>query len=145
MTMSINDNTKCFVSKTANTVIDFVNPETGKTECYAKNLETCRETYPDAEMITLGEWCEWKAMQQRTPIAWDDEVTKNRFFEMLECLPPSACTGSFGAFLVGEPYDHDALSGEPRYQGFRRTSAGYFSSSRPMTVKEFRAEFGDTL
>ena len=141
---TVTDNSPCFVSKRSGTVIDFVNPSTEKTLYYSKNLETCRETYLDAEMMTLGEWCEWKAAQQRTPIAWE-EVTEERFYDMLECLPPAAGTKGWREFLVGEPYDHDALSGEPRYQGFRRTSSGYFASSRPMTVTEFRAEVGDTL
>ncbi len=110
---TITDNSPCFVSKHGGTVIDFVNPSTGKTLYYSKNLETCRETYLDAEMMTLGEWCDG--------------------------------TKGWREFLVGEPYDHDALSGEPRYQGFRQTSAGYFASSRPMTITEFRAEVGDTL
>lgn len=145
MNISINDDTQCFVSKTAGTVIDFVNPETGKTGCFSKNLEMCRDTYLDAEMMTLGEWCEWKAAQQRTPITWDEEVTEERFYDMLECLPPAAGTKGWREFLVGEPFDHDALSGEPRFDGFRHIGGRYFASSRPMTVTEFRAEVGDTL
>lgn len=140
---TITDESRCFVSKSSGNIIDFVHQETGKTLYFSRSLETCRETYPDAETMTFGEWCEWKAEQQRTPISWGEEVTRERFMEMLECLPPATGTKGWREFLVGEPYDHDALTGEPRYNGFRRTGAGYFASSRPMTVREFRDEVGE--
>jgi len=68
-------------------------------------------------------------------------TTSERFWEMLECLPPACQTGA--GFLVGEPYDHDA-AGRPRFTAFFEarpdgTEAAYYQSARPMTVAEFKA------
>lgn len=41
-----------------------------------------------------------------------EEVTAEKYYEMLECLPPAEMCAN--AFLVGEPYDHDK-QGDPRY------------------------------
>ena len=135
------DETRCLISRKTGTVIDVLDPETGLTVCYGKDLDAVRATCPDAEEMTLIEFCTWKAQQQRTPMTWT-ETTLEQFSEMLGVLPPAAGTPGFRAFLVGEPFDHDALTGQPRYQGFRREENQYQVSSRPMTVAEFGALFG---
>lgn len=146
MTISINDNTQCFVSKTSGTMIDIINPSSGKTFYFSRTRDDLlAKGYKDVEIMTIGEWGEWKAAQQRTPISWDEEITGERFYRMLECLPPAAGTNGWKEFLIGEPCDHDALSGEPRFDGFRRVGNRYFASSRPLTVTEFRAEVGETM
>jgi len=62
---------------------------------------------------------------------------------MLEVLPPALWLR--GGFLVGEPFDHDAGNGQPRYGAYRRIDGGYMVASRPMTTAEFRAELkGET-
>ena len=43
---------------------------------------------------------------------------EERYREMMECLPPAAYRRD--GFLVGEPQDHDAETGEPRYEAFIR-------------------------
>jgi hypothetical protein len=44
-----------------------------------------------------------------------------------------------GRFLVGEPVDHCAKSGRPRYDGYCARQGAYFRTSRPMTVSDFKA------
>ena len=141
----IDEGTRCFVCLAQATVIDFIHPETEKTLYFSKSRDDLLETYPDVSEMSLGEFMTWKAAQQRTPIAWNEEIPRDRFISALECLPPAAGTDGWRDFLIGEPYDHDALNGEPRYQGYRRIGKQYFQSSRPITVTEFRAEVGDTL
>ena len=125
---------RAFVSKEQNTIIDIVNPATGLSWCYGKTLDVCREEYPDAEEMDIDEFCTWKAERQRTPITWS-ATTKAQYWEMLECLPPAAM--SKGWFLVGEPYDHDAGNGQPRFSAYRQYGNTYETSSRPITRAEF--------
>lgn len=62
-------------------------------------------------------------------------VSKARYWEMLEVLPPAVMGG--GGFMVGEPYDHSA-EGYPRFAAFRQIGDQFFEASEPMTIKEFR-------
>ena len=128
---------RCFASRSRQTMIDVLHPVTGRTVCYGKTLEDTRAEYPDAEEMSVDDFCAWKATQQRTPITWS-ETTEAQFTEMLEVLPPALMITD--AFLVGEPYDHDAGNGQPRFQGFRQIGGRHFAGSRPMTRAEFRAE-----
>ena len=137
--LTMADCTQCVASKQNSTAIDVIHPNTGRTLHYGKTLAQCREEYPDAEIMTVDAWCEWKAAQQRTPITWS-ETTQKRFWEMLEVLPPAAGTPGFRAFLVGEPWDHDAGNGQPRFQAFRKHQGRFEVASRPMTRAEFHAE-----
>jgi hypothetical protein len=57
---------------------------------------------------------------------------------MLNVLPPAAWIG--GAFMVGEPTDHCAETGRPRFQAYRERGMQFEVASRPMTIAEFRAE-----
>jgi len=74
-------------------------------------------------------------MQNTDPITWT-ETTEDRYNDMLEVLPPAAMIGS--AFLVGEPSDHCAATGQPRFEAFRQRGAVYLVASRPMTIRELR-------
>ena len=135
--LTMGDCDRCFASKERSTIIDTIHPETGLSWCYGKTLAKCREEYPDAEEMSVEDFCAWKAEQQRTPISWTP-TTEARFHDMLGCLPPAVMLR--GAFLVGEPYDHDAGNGQPRFQGFRQWGKEFFQSNRPLTRTEFRAE-----
>jgi hypothetical protein len=66
-------------------------------------------------------------------------TTKEIYWDMLEVLPPAAMMG--GGFLVGEPVDHHATSGQPRFEAFIKQGEKYSVSSRPITRKEFTALF----
>lgn len=133
---------RCFASRQRQTIIDVLDGETGLTVCYGKTLADCRAEYPDAEEMTVEAFCQWKAERQRTPVEWLP-TTEARFYEMLECLPPAMWTAT--GFLVGEPYDHDALSGRPRYQAFRQRGNVFEVANRPMTREEFRAVARTTI
>ena len=137
----IADCERCLASKARETMIDVLHPVTGLTVCYGKTLKDCRKEYPDAEEMSVDEFCSWKAQRQRTPIAWTP-TTEERFTEMLEVLPPAA--GCRGGFLVGEPYDHDAGNGQPRFQAYRQRGDTFETANRPLTRAEFRSEMGIT-
>ena len=74
-------------------------------------------------------------------IEWK-ETTEERFWEMLGVLPPAIMLK--GAFLVGEPYDHNDI-GYPRFQGFRQEGEKFFESSRPITHAEFKKEIAHAI
>lgn len=135
--IGIKGNDRCVASKEAGTVIDLIHPVTGLTFHYGKTLADCQAEYPDAEIMLVSEFCAWKAEKQRTPITWGP-VPEAQYIYMLEVLPPAAWVGD--AFLVGEPYDHDAGNGQPRYEAYRKRGSEYETASRPMTVAEFTQE-----
>jgi hypothetical protein len=137
--ISMTDCERCFASRARQTIIDVLHPVTGRTVCYGKTLEEARREFPDAEEMSVDEFCAWKAEQQRTQITWSP-TTEARFNEMLGCLPPAAATPDYNAFLVGEPYDHDAGNGRPRFEAYRLRNGVYETASRPITRAEFHAE-----
>lgn len=124
-------------------LIDIVNPDTGKTAIYGKSLDEVRQNHHDAILMGVGEFCRSKAASQDTAITWH-QVTEEKFYDMLGCLPP-ACHTKRG-FLVGEPSDHHAITGKPRFQAYLHQTCGdddwqehcYYVSNRAMTVSEFR-------
>lgn len=133
--------TECFAIP-GQTMIDTIDSETGLTHIYRKTLDDVRAEvhtwadYSKAERMTIDAFCQSKADAQDTPITWE-LITEERYWEMLECLPPALWTGN--GFLVGEPYDHHAITGQPRYQACIQRGKDYLTSSRPMTKAEFRA------
>jgi len=133
--MTLADCKMAIVSKGTGTgcVVDLIHPVTGLTVYGNDAVKSCMTKYPDAEIMDLADFCAWKAERQRTPIAWE-ETTQEQFDDMLGCLPPAAMKGN--AFLVGEPADHDAGNGRPRYYAYRHTDR-YEVSDRPLTRQEF--------
>lgn len=133
--------TECFAIP-GHTMIDTIDSETGLTHINRKTLEQVRAEqhtwadYSKAERMTIDAFCESKAAAQDTPITWEP-TTAERYDEMLGCLPPVLWTGN--GFLVGEPYDHHAITGQPRYQAFFKRGETYLQSKRPLTKAEFRA------
>jgi hypothetical protein len=61
-------------------------------------------------------------------------VTKERYWEMLEILPPAVWLN--GGFLVGEPWRHND-EGLPMYAAFTTRNGRYYEHSEPMTVSDF--------
>lgn len=128
------DTRRCFAVR-GETCIDLIG-ENGLTVCYGRTLEEVRFEYPDAEEMSLDEFCQSKAAKQDTPWLWEDS-TEAVYEDMLGVLPPAAM--AFGAFLVGEPYDHHATTGQPRFSGFMRDGGGkFFETSRPIRFEEFK-------
>jgi hypothetical protein len=140
----IMDATEAFAVPGEDSLIDCILPATGRTWINNENLEQIRERYPKAEIVNIDEFCKAKAAKQDSPVEWQ-EVTKDRYWQMLEVLPPACYLDGHnvtGGFLVGEPWDHHAGTGQPRYAAFINKGGKYFESNRPMTRKEFRALTG---
>ncbi len=134
--LTVMDCEECFAVP-GRSIIDVIHPETGQSWYYGKTLEQIRaETgNADAVRMTVDAFCADKAERQRTPVEWTP-TTQAEYDEMLCCLPPEAVAGH--GFLVGEPYDHDAGNGRPRFQAFRHAGGLFERSNRPITVEEFR-------
>lgn len=129
--------TQCFAHASQfDSLIDMVNPDTGRSCVYGHTLEQMRERYPDAEIMDYEAWSNGKVAIQDAPVTWE-EITEARYWELLECLPPACQTGN--GFLVGEPSDHHAGNGRPLFQACIRRGGNHLASSRPMTISEFRA------
>lgn len=136
--MNILSNFDCYVDYATQTVIDFINPNTGLTFYSGETFDQVRARWTNAAITTIDEFSAWQAARQRTPISWN-ETTEDEFNEMLCILPPAdRCQGGF---LVGEPGDHYADTGESRYQAYRETVDGRFlRSNRCLSRAEFRVE-----
>ena len=120
-------------------LIDTIDDATGLTSICKETFEQLRERYPDAILVDVDQWCEEKQLAQLAPITWQ-ETDKETYWEMLECLPPARMAG--GAFLVGEPMDHLAATGEATFEMFRKQSSKFFVASRPVTIAEFNKLIG---
>lgn len=134
---AIPEPTECFAVPGSDSMIDVIHPATGKTACYGKTLEEVRQEpgYETAERMPIDQWRQEKAARQDGPIRWD-EITAEQYEYYLECLPPAAYGRK--SFLVGEPDDHHARTGRPRYRACRIMDGKHYQSSRPLTVQEFQ-------
>ena len=63
------------------------------------------------------------------------KTTSERYYEMLECLPPEIMTSH--GFLVGEPMYHNR-KGEPVFTGFVEYDGEFYEADECFTVKQFR-------
>jgi hypothetical protein len=120
-------------------MVDLVHPLTDKTLIYGKTLDDVRAEpgYEKAERMAVDDFCKAKANRQDMAITWT-ETTKGKYWDMLEVLPPAAMSN--GGFLVGEPWDHHATTGQPRFSAYREQFDKFYVANRPMTRKEFKAE-----
>jgi hypothetical protein len=134
--LNYNDCTHVFAVPGSSTVIDFVHPNTGASVINGESLDVVRLRYPGAELVSFDAWQAARAAEQDTPIEWT-ETTAEQYDEMLGCVPPAFWRA--GLFLVGEPMDHHALSGAPRFSAFRQIGSRYFESSRPITIREAKS------
>ena len=138
--MNPRDFTECFAVPGARSMIDLVHPRTGRSAIYGLTLEQIRERAPEdagAVKMKVADWMAARAREQDSPITWT-ACTPAKYQEMLNVLPPAAWIG--GGFLVGEPWDHHAGTGQPRFQAYRRRGALHEVSNRPLTRDEFLAE-----
>jgi hypothetical protein len=127
---------QAFAEPGAHNLIDIINPQTGLSSINGETLEQVRKRYPTAEVVDVDEWCQKKAEGQDSKIEWI-ETTEEKYYEMLGVLPPAWLTQD--SFLVGEPYDHHAVSGAPRFAAYIHFGKRYLTSNRPMTIKEFKS------
>ena len=119
-----------------NSIIDVVDPTTGRSAVNGETLEEVRRRYPTAEQLTWDAWSRRKVAIQDQPVAWT-ETTEQSYMEMLNILPPLAFSAN--GFLVGEPWDHHAGNGRPRFAAYIVRHGRFYTASRPMTVTEFVA------
>jgi hypothetical protein len=72
-------------------------------------------------------------------IKWT-ETTQDRYYEMLEVLPPEVMTGL--GFLMGEPFTHGTctVTGNtlPRCEPYAQVGERFFVGSENLTVPEFQ-------
>lgn len=130
---------RCFAVP-GDTVIDHIHPVTGRSICYGETLEQIRLRYPGAVEMDLDEFLTAKAAKQDGEEKTWTEITEDRYDEMLNVLPPAAMAR--GAFLVGEPWDHHATNGMPRFSCFKADGGKFFSLSGHITLAQFREMFG---
>jgi hypothetical protein len=129
--------TDCYAVPGSDSMIDTIHPATGLAVYSGDSFEQVQARHPGAVRMSIEAFCEAKAIRQHSPITWEP-VTEDKFFEMFEVLPP-AYHNNHG-FLVGEPWDHDASNGQPRYAAYRMRGLVYETASRPMTIKEFKEQ-----
>jgi len=118
-------------------VIDMIDPDTDCTVINGKDADQVLAETPHAVELTLAAFLRWKASKQNTPLVWI-ESDEEAYDWGLGCMMPAAMLR--GGFLVGEPSDHCAATGLPRFQAYRRRGDEYQAASRPMTHREFIRE-----
>jgi len=124
----------CFADINDSCIDDLVNMET-KTGVYSKkSISELQKENPKAKVMKISEWSQIRHDRQNTPVQWL-ESTEEDYDYALGCLPPIAYNGS--GFLVGEPYDHDPLTGSPRFRAHIMQNDKFFKSDRPITIEEF--------
>jgi hypothetical protein len=133
--ISYTDCKDAFAVPGSDSIIDVIRPDTGRSWFYDQSWDEIRERYPGAEIIAVEEWSKQKAARQNAPFLWL-QSTKAKYWDMLEVLPPAIMVA--GGFLVGEPWDHHAVSGKPRFSAWREWHGKFFTASRPLTVQEFK-------
>ena len=122
---------ECYAIPGADSIIDAIDPGTGRTIAFNQTEAEVLAREPFAVRMRISDYAAAKAARQQTPIAWTPSSAE-QYHEMLEILPPAAWIG--GYFLVGEPYDHCAATGRPRFTCYRVTGTctfpRYAASSR---------------
>lgn len=119
-------------------IIDTVNPDTGRSDINGDTLAEIQARAPGAVLMEFDQYMTEKAARQNTPIQWKP-CTKEKYWNALEVLPPACQMG--GGFLLGEPMDHSASTGQPRFSAYLQRGKEYVASDRPITIDEFRALF----
>jgi hypothetical protein len=135
--MKINSTEMCFAVR-GDTIIDTVRDSL--TSIYRRTLDHVRKDYPTAELMSVSDFCAAKAAKQDAEPLDLTEVTEEQYMEMLNVLPPAAMNSR--GFLVGEPMDHHAGSGKPRFTCFISQFGKFYRVSNPMTHARFVANYG---
>ena len=131
--------THVFALPGENHIIDEV--VAGRGTYSGETLDQIQIRYPGAVCIHWDDWLLAARSRQQTPITWA-LTTRDRYTNRLEVLPPAMWQD--GAFLVGEPMDHDIATGQPRFEAYWRRHDHYFVASRPLTHAELRQELAAT-
>lgn len=134
--LSTSDSTHAFAVPGASNFIDCIHPVTGLSWWDGHNLEEIQARYPGAQIVEISQWCKELGARQDSPVEWS-ETTEEQYWEMLEAVPPACMLA--GSFLVGEPWDHHAVSGLPRFHAYLKRGNEYLASNRPLTIPEFKS------
>ena len=131
----IYDFQECYALPDFRCMQDVIHPITGLTMSYQKSEADMVKQHPTILRMTVEAFCQKKAELQNAPVEWmpTDQAT---YYDRLEALPPEFMDGS--RFLLGEPMDHCAKSGLPRFEGYYARNGRYFYTSRPVTVRDFK-------
>jgi hypothetical protein len=121
-------------------IIDTIVAKTGLTSIYSRTEADVLARAPRAVRMTWDTWQADQVVRQHTPITWA-ETTGAQYDEMLNVLPPAFWRS--GAFLVGEPVDHDFATGQPRFDAYWQRYKHFYVASRPVTIAEMRHELED--
>lgn len=135
--MAMSDCEECYAVPGADNIIDVIRPDNGLTWCFGSTEAEIKAREPQAVRMPFAEFLKAKAERQQTPIKWT-RTTERKYQEMLEILPPAYWSG--GAFLVGEPWDHCAATGAPRFAAYVARGGRYYTASRPLTIAELKAQ-----
>ena len=128
--------THCFSAPNSPQPLDLVHPATSRGIYSHETLAEIQARHPGTRIVSLAEWANEKAAIQDAPWTWLPS-TATDYDNALGALPPASMRN--GAFLLGEPQDHHAITGRPRYDAYHHDTATdtYLASSRPLTVLEF--------
>jgi hypothetical protein len=126
---------ECYTLPDFDGMTDTIHPITGLTTYGGKSEADVRKEHPTILRMTVEAFCQKKAELQNAAVEWmpTDQAT---YYDRLEALPPEFMDGS--RFLLGEPMDHCAKSGLPRFEGYCARNGRYFYTSRPVTVRDFK-------
>jgi hypothetical protein len=139
MSTNLNTITEAYIVPGQPYAVDLIDPDTGLTlhgGLDEAELRASSPEYKNAVRVSLEAWQRQRGEEQRTPITWS-EITEQEYDDALCVLPPLEYTRS--GFMMGEPYDHEADTGRPRFSGYRTDGNSFERSSRPMTRDEFRS------
>src|ERR1017187_7460993 len=86
--LTLDDCKQAFAVPGSDSIVDLVHPVTGRSVYANETLEQVNVRYPGAELVEFDAWLESKAERQHSPIEWT-ETTEEKYYEMLEVLPPA--------------------------------------------------------
>lgn len=135
-TLQFSDYHEAYAVPGDDSLIDVINPITGLTWLNRETLEEVQKRYPDAVRVNVEDWLISRGKEQDAPVTWE-EITQERYDELLGALPPIGQRAN--GFLVGEPTDHHAVSSAPRYDACIMKNEKFYTSSRPLTVREWNS------
>ena len=106
----------------------------GQTIYGRKPVDKVLAENPSYKLVEYDEYVAAASAEQDQPIVWSP-LSEEDYYEKMDCLPP-AVARSYG-FLLGEPQDHYAATGKPRFAAFLKLGPRFCRSSRPLRVEEF--------
>lgn len=126
--------THVFTEPNKTCIVNFCHPQM-EQEKIQEELKTLRINWPNTILMTWEEFDNQAYKLQNTELKME-EITEERYFELMECLPPAAM--EHNKFLVGEPWDHCVKTGKPRFQMCVTSGGKHYASDRPVTKEEYK-------